>query len=164
MCYQPTVLPSIVTQKLSAENKINKEKRKVCREFFLATFNISEAFIRCALKKQTSTGILKKDQRGKHTPYNRMLPADEAYLKKHITSFPAVQSHYCRQSSTKRYLDSSLNISIMYHMYKEKRVVDNRKAVSFEKYRMVFNEFNIGFFKPKKDQCKQCLAYSGMNE
>ncbi|XP_074035227.1 uncharacterized protein [Leptinotarsa decemlineata] len=31
-------------------------------------------------------------------------------------------------------------------------------------YKSVFKEYNLGFYKPKKDQCKKCLSYSTMTE
>ena len=43
-------------------------------------------------------------------------------------------------------------------MYKEICITKNFKPVTFEKYRQIFQEYNLGFFKPKKDQCKRCLA------
>ncbi|CAG9826571.1 unnamed protein product [Diabrotica balteata] len=139
-------------------------KLTVCREFFMATLNVTDAFMRSAINKRSSNGVLEKDKRGKHQPSNKLPQDVEEFIRNHILSFPAVESHYCRKSSTKKYLDSSLNISIMYRMYKELCSTKKDKTVSFEKYRQIFCEYNLGFFKPKKDQCRKCLTFKNMSE
>ncbi|XP_044760403.1 uncharacterized protein LOC123317857 [Coccinella septempunctata] len=130
----------------------------------MATLNVTDAFMRSALKKRSSIGIQEKDKRGKHTPANKLTDNMDALIREHILSFPSVESHYCRASSTKKYLDSCLNVSIMYRMYKDMCSTKKLKPVSSEKYRQIFNEYNLGFFKPKKDQCKKCLARNQMTE
>lgn len=136
----------------------------VCREFFMATLNITDAFMRSATNKRSSNGVLEKDKRGKHQPSNKLPKDVEEFIRNQILSFPAVESHYCRKSTARKYLDSSLNISIMYRMYKELCSTQNVKSVTFEKYRQIFSEYNLGFFKPKKDQCRKCLTYKNMSE
>lgn len=44
-------------------------------------------------------------------------------------------------------------------MYKEACIVEGKTPLSLEKYRLIFNEYNLGFHKPKKDQCKICECY-----
>ncbi|KAK9731610.1 hypothetical protein QE152_g13466 [Popillia japonica] len=122
-----------------------------------------DAFIRCSLKKRTPTGILEKDKRGKHVPANKLVAENDTFMRHHITSFK-MESHYCRKKSTKKYLDSALNITIMHRMYVDLCSASSRKPVSLEKYRLVFNEYNLGFFKPKKDQCKRCLVQRSRSE
>ena len=41
-----------------------------------------------------------------------------------------IELHHCRQSSSKKYLDSTLYTSIMYRFYTEKCMDENRKSVS----------------------------------
>lgn len=143
---------------------VDGKKLTVCREFFMATLNVTDAFMRSAANKHSSNGALEQDKRGKHQPSNKLPQNVETFIRNQILSFPAVESHYCRQSSKKKYLDPCLNISIMYRMYKELCHTENVKIVTFEKYRQIFSEYNLGFFKPKKDQCKKCLAYTSMSE
>lgn len=134
------------------------------QRIFMATLNVTDAFMRSATNKCSSNGVLEKDKRGKHDPSNKLPKDAEEFLRNQILSFPAVESHYCRQTSTKKYLDSSLNISIMYRMYKELCDSQNVKIVTFEKYRQIFSEYNLGFFKPKKDQCRRYLTYKNMSQ
>ncbi|XP_072392998.1 uncharacterized protein [Diabrotica undecimpunctata] len=129
---------------------VNEEKRQVCRAFFMATLNVTDAFMRGAVAKLSSSGIVENENRGKHVPHNKLKDDDELLIREHILSFPAVEFHYCRASSTKRYLDSSLNVSIMHKLYKLKCSELNVHPVSYEKYRRVLRTYNLGFHKPKK--------------
>ncbi|CAG9773225.1 unnamed protein product [Ceutorhynchus assimilis] len=141
---------------------VDGQKMKVCREFFMSTLKVTDSFIRISLQKRSSTGIVEKDRRGKHTPANKLTDDCLQIIRDHILTFPAVESHYCRSSSKKKYLDPTLNLSIMHNMYKSLCEEKNIPPVSLEKYRQVFKEYNVGFFKPKKDQCKICLAQKNM--
>lgn len=143
---------------------VKGEKKVVCREFFMATINVTDAFIRGSLAKKTMEGFLESDKRGKHIPHNKLTDGQEAFIRNHILSFPAVESHYCRKNTNRRYLDSQLNISMMHRLYQEKCSTENQKSASLVKYRRIFKSYNLGFFKPKKDQCKKCLAFSNLSE
>ncbi|CAG9840488.1 unnamed protein product [Diabrotica balteata] len=143
---------------------VNGEKRQVCRALFMATLNVTDAFMRGAVAKLSSSGIVEKENRGKHVPHNKLKDDDELLIREHILSFPALESHYCRASSTKRYLDSALNVCIMYKLYKLKCSELNVHPVSFEKYQRVLRTYNLGFHKPKKDHCKKCLKYTNLTE
>lgn len=142
---------------------VDSQRIKVCRRFFLATFNITDSLIRSVVAKTTAEGCLEKDKRGKHPPPNKLPQTEEEHLEKHIASFPAVESHYCRKSTGRKYLDKSLNVQIMHKMYVEECKKNSLKPVSISKYRQVFRRYNLGFFKPKKDQCKFCLAYKAFS-
>lgn len=136
----------------------------VCRKFFMCTLNVTDALIRSAtIRKVNDYGRLETDERGRHEPHNKLSSAAEQFIKSHIESFPAVESHYCRKSSKKRYLDCSLNVNIMHCMYKEACDGKQIQVASLSKYRQVFKSYNLGFFKPKKDQCKTCLAFRSLS-
>jgi len=82
-----------------------------------------------------------------------------------------MESHYCRATSKRKYLDSTLSISKMYELYiqdcKEKRL-DHKYFVSCtvsEKYRKIFcEEYNLSFYKPKKDQCFLCEKFKNSDK
>jgi len=40
-------------------------------------------------------------------------------MKQHIQSYPTMDSHYCRASSSRKYLDSRLTIKKMYEQFGE---------------------------------------------
>ncbi|KAJ8938013.1 hypothetical protein NQ314_011625 [Rhamnusium bicolor] len=51
---------------------VNRTKCIVCREFFMATLNVTDAFMRRSVKKRSLNGILENDRRGKHIPSNKL--------------------------------------------------------------------------------------------
>lgn len=143
---------------------VNNEKKVVCREFVLATLNISGGYVKGALNKINSEGILEPDSRGKKVPPNKIKPDDETVIRQHILSFPAVESHYCRSGSDVKYLDASLNIATMYKEYVKLCRTKSLRAVCIEKYRSIFRSYKLSFHKPKKDLCKHCTAFKEMSQ
>lgn len=100
------------------------------------------------------------DRRGQKTPANKTPEDVILRVKAHIESFPVVESHYTRQSSKRLYLDSNLNIQKMYNLFMEKCNENQSIGVSMITYRRIFGtEYNMSFFKPKKDQCSTCNEY-----
>ncbi|KAF9416061.1 hypothetical protein HW555_006473 [Spodoptera exigua] len=88
--------------------------------------------------------------RGHHTYHNQIIKPDTIKsVCDHVRSFAPVESHYIRKSSTKLYLDGSLNISKMFQLYKDwfdssDNNIYSSKAVTERQYR------DIGFSFPKK--------------
>ncbi|XP_072384010.1 uncharacterized protein [Diabrotica undecimpunctata] len=137
----------------------NNERIKVCKTMFINTLGIKKGVVDIAMKKRTSENTTEGDNRGKHVKKVTNTTVLEN-VKSHIQSFPTVPSHYCRSSTERHYLDSSLNITLMYRLYCE--LCDSRaeEKVSLAMYRKIFNEnFNLSFHHPKKDQCRVCSHY-----
>lgn len=112
--------------------------------------------------QKTDANSAKPDGRGKSSGSSRLLSGD---IKKgiidHISLFPAVESHYCRQNTQKKYLDSFLNVSKMYSLYTDLCKANDIQPAKQSTYRWVFNtEFNIGFHVPKSDRCDLCEAFT----
>lgn len=132
---------------------------------FLRTFSISEKVVQTVSLKLQNSPAFMADRRGKHTSRPARI-SDEVKecINDHISSFPLVESHYTRERTKKKYLDSDLNISKMYRLYKEwvteKVVCEDAKNATFRQYNDIFNNHsNISFFKPKSDLCDQCEKY-----
>ena len=51
------------------------------------------------------------DGRGRHTPPNKTADWKLNLIRKHIESFPTMESHYCRADSTRLYLDAKLKMN-----------------------------------------------------
>ena len=125
---------------------------------FLNFQDINKERIYTAFKKRNnsnSTNVILPDNRGKH--YNRPFALTEEVnntVRSHINSFPVMESHYCRDCTKRRYLEEGLSISLMYRMFEKKITIDNIKTYAkFQGYRQIFvDEFNYGFFVPKKDR------------
>ncbi|CAG9763461.1 unnamed protein product [Ceutorhynchus assimilis] len=149
------------------------EREKVCQTFFLNTLGISHQVVKTVAAKlnisENNVVTIDGDNRGRNNiTKTRISQRQELLVKDHINSFEAVESHYTRKDSSKKYLPGSLNISKMFRLYmdycKENRV-DKKDIVRESMYRWIFvNKFNIGFHIPKKDQCDLCVNYQNSND
>ena len=133
---------------------------RVCKVMFHNTLNVSETHVKTCWAK-SNEGIAFPDHGLKGKASNHKLTKEqEESIFKHIKSFPVMESHYLRQQTERQYLDSNLNIEKMYDLYKEKNSNAAFDLPSSQSYRRIFCEsFNLGFHKPKKDQCTLCNAY-----
>ncbi|VEN46923.1 unnamed protein product [Callosobruchus maculatus] len=118
-----------------------------------------------ALKKSSAYGVVEPDQRGKKAPPQKKSEATINLIRDHIRSLPLVASHYCRSTTKRKYLPSGLSENRLYLDYKDycaELGVTPEKA-SF--YKHIFtSEFNIGFHRPKKDQCDYCTEFDNKND
>lgn len=138
-------------------------KIDVCKTMFLNTLGITERMTRTAWQKYDGTTTVEKDMRGFHSHHKKIV--DERMIASvcdHVKSFVPVESHYCRKSSTRLYLDGSLSIARMYILYKDwlnEERYDN-PAKTLRQYRDIVNShFNLTFHIPKKDTCDQCHVF-----
>ncbi|XP_076453198.1 uncharacterized protein LOC143288506 [Babylonia areolata] len=139
---------------------INQNVVPVCKVFFLNTLALSEQTTRTALSKITSTGTLTKDNRGGRQS-ETVVARDQMMRRKiegHIDRFPRVESHFCRESTTRDYLHPDLTKRKMYNLFlKEWNPQPN--PPSFALYKKIFKEKNLSIHRPKKDQCSLCMTY-----
>lgn len=85
-------------------------------------------------------------------------------ISDHIDRFPKVESHYCREKSTREYLSPELTKKHMYYMFL-KEWVPRVQAPSFTTYNDVFiKSKNLSIHRPKKDQCSLCMNYHKGND
>ena len=78
-------------------------------------------------------------------------------IKKHIKSYHPQVSHYRKKHPPhRRYLDSCLTITDMWHHYNS-----NHKKVSYQTYKNAFEEEKITFGPPQGDcdQCKHLVSH-----
>lgn len=137
--------------------EISSDTTRVCKEFFCNTLDISQQRVYYFFKQIQNqvTNVPRSPKKGKNTK-RITLPEKIQEIRNHIQSFPTVDSHYCRANSQKQYLEATLIISKMYDLYRVKH--DN--PVSHCIYSKVFNrEFNLSFFRPKKDLCDKCESF-----
>ena len=87
---------------------------EVCLKAFLSIHDISEKRVRNVSNKETSTGTIIKDQRGRHVSH-KLSDTQINLVRQHIGSLKTVSSHYSRAKSPHRkYLPPGLNINILY--------------------------------------------------
>jgi len=118
---------SVKKQKENDFKKINSFKYylkpedsfiRVCKTLFLNTLAISNTkvayFFEKHHKKHNNASVAKPANSGRKGTTDEQI--DD--VVSHIESFPAIESHYCRSSTTRKYLDESLNVTKMYNLYK----------------------------------------------
>lgn len=148
---------SIYTYYLHIHEKIVK----VCKKMFLDTLDISDTVVATSLNKMNCLGTSDAEKRGNQSQRSNSKNTEKEEIRRHINSFPRVESHYARKDSTRQYLESSLSLLKMYDLYVKKPQNKGCKTPASETtYRNVFNrEFNISFHKRMKDRCDICSAY-----
>lgn len=139
--------------------QIHNTNVRVCKQMFLGTLSVSNRYLQTSWSKMSEEGAISIDMRGKHNNRKRLDEQVEMEIREHIMSFDRVESHYCRSRTNREYLDGSLNISLMYELYKAKCLETGKQFAKKHHYYSVFNTFNISFHQPKKDQCSLCTNY-----
>lgn len=147
---------------------INQVKIQVCKKMFCNTLDISDKWIVTIYKKidsQETSCVVLDDKRGRHTNRPNQVPEDvKKTVTTHISEIPFVDSHYVRARSEKKYFEENLTFSKLYKLYEEWLIANSYEPelkATERQYRDIFyNGYNIGFFKPKKDQCPTCDIYT----
>jgi hypothetical protein len=139
---------------------IQGERQRVCKKAFTQLHQITNSKVDWLLRQIVAgKNAPSPDRRGKHDNRPRRTePQKVAEVKEHISQFPAETSHYSRHENPSRlYLAPTLNISLMYRLYKEWCAETKKKPTSERMYRYIFNNFfNLGFGSPKSDTCAVC--------
>lgn len=143
------------------------QRIRVCKLFFMNTLAISDKSIRTVVKKNSGsiTGIQMQDNRGKHGNQFKLDAALKDRAKEHINSIPRIESHYCRARSKREYIEGSRSIATLHRDYVDKCKAEGKGYLSYKLYYNIFvNDFNISFWKPKKDQCEDCTAFANVED
>nr|CAH7731683.1 unnamed protein product [Callosobruchus chinensis] len=85
----------------------------VCKKFFLNTLSISGQMVATVYSKMGSSGTVVEDRRGKSCKNSLLDESVKNSVRTHINAFETIESHYCRNSTQRKYLPASLNISKM---------------------------------------------------
>ncbi|KAE8746061.1 hypothetical protein FOCC_FOCC007184 [Frankliniella occidentalis] len=135
---------------------------QVCKVMFMNTLSIWDGVIDSAYKHvNETTKTPTPDKRGKHANRPRKTTEEQRQsVKTHINSYPRIPSHYVRSRIQREYVENGLTGAKMYRHYREwcseSGILEKNRA-SKSQYRHILNfEFNIGFFRPKKDKCQLC--------
>ena len=140
---------------------VGTNSRRVCKKAFIQLHMITASKV-YHIGQQVAAGRSAPSPclRGKHSNRPSRISVDmELKVKEHISLFPVDESHYLRNKTCRKYLSSSLNISIMYRLYKEWCNESCTPHVSARTYRDIFNnKFNLSFGCPKSDTCSVCDA------
>lgn len=142
---------------------INSVLTQVCQRFFTSTLGISDRFIRTVVSKDKD-GFLEDELRGKNKKSN--VPEEvKQGIREHLSSIPAIESHYTRANTEKKYIDGSKTLTQLYRDYQAWCTEVGRPSGKLSLYRHIFNyEFNMSFHSPKKDQCLTCTTYQNSDQ
>lgn len=111
--------------------KIKERKVQVCKKYFLSTLDMSQKTVYLAKQNRNSTFPMKQ---GQHT--KKRIPSEVfAAVKRHICSFPRVESHYCRRDSKREYLEGNLTVAKTYQLYQEYMERKGQPSVKLSQYR-----------------------------
>ena len=82
--------------------------------------------------------------------------------REHIKLLKKAPSHYCRDRSKSQYLEDGIKSHAhLYRLYRDLCLENNRQPARSDKYREIFqHEFNLRFFRPRKDQCDKISVYT----
>ena len=126
---------------------------QVCKTMFLSTlrFKTDARICEFAYAKQEIVGLTDTfNKRGRHS----FLSKDEGRIIQHINSYyPQAPYFQAVNSPNRRYLESKLNLQMLYDDYNAKY---KEFPVCHETYRMLFKKETIGFYRLKEDVCSVC--------
>lgn len=132
--------------KLFIKKRTSTALLHVCQASFLDILQIPRCRIsRVAEVFKETGGLVKENRGGDHTSHKNVHKLQQ--VKAFINSFKSIESHYCRSSTERKYLDSALNIKKMWRMFNEQ--AENPVKQCYEnvwqsKDRCVFKVYRIG--------------------
>jgi hypothetical protein len=136
--------------------KVNNKKERVCLNTFLETLGIREWTVRYWLGDKTETVKTTSVQREDVS----VKVSKKELVKKYLNALPKLPSHYCRQSTSKLYLEPLIQTkSQLYRLYVDYSQPRNDPVTSRKLFEDVLLQENIGIFQPKKDACDICSAH-----
>ena len=97
-------------------DKGNNIRVQVCKTFYLDTLSVSQKKVYNVHTNKTAHDTPKPDVRGTNTKKG-FSEEVKGHIRRHIKSFPVVESHYCRAHSKKQYLEAGLSITKTYELY-----------------------------------------------
>ena len=134
----------------------------VCRSAFQSVHGLTSKELALLLKKRkdSSTGPLPTDKRGKHVPATKIMGETLKHVHQHIRMLPVTSSHYSRIKNPQRqYAAEGLSIPALYSQYTQWMYEEHPDAsvVKFSFYKEVFTKsYNIAFKHPQSDVCNYC--------
>ncbi|WAQ97974.1 hypothetical protein MAR_022347 [Mya arenaria] len=143
----------------------NNARVQVCKSLFLTTIGIGEYTVygwcnNSASRipsKEDKTETRKAEQHRRHDELRQG-------VRQFLEEIPKLESHYCRASSSKLYLEPLFDtFSSLYKVYLAYCKVKKTKEAHRQVFENVFKEMNLSLFSPKKDLCDTCCSYEAGN-
>uniref|UniRef100_A0A6P7F0J9 Uncharacterized protein LOC114324759 n=1 Tax=Diabrotica virgifera virgifera TaxID=50390 RepID=A0A6P7F0J9_DIAVI len=169
----------------------SQQRIRVCKKMFLNTLCMGEwAVLNWVTTQSVRMGELQVEEEGSgddeegrengddgeniahlrsHVNREKKKDADtsrKTILKEFFNNLPKLESHYCRKTTKKLYLEQ--NWQSKAHLYREYKsycesVGKSNYIASDCLFYTVFDELNLALFSPKKDQCDLCCSFTKGN-
>jgi hypothetical protein len=150
--------------------KVGRDRVRVCQIMFLHTLCTGEWSVRNWLKNNRKSGadVLENNSRNENDAAHiskRKCEKKLRSLKEFFDQIPKMESHYCRASTMKLYLEPLWKSkSVLYEFYKSDSCSKNSlNYVSKTAFKQLFKKNNFSLFAPKKDACDICAGFKTNN-
>ncbi|CAH2002220.1 unnamed protein product [Acanthoscelides obtectus] len=145
--------------------KVENKELRVCKKMFLNTMSMKESTVLNWTKSDKLEENEKRLNDKRKQSRSKMYGGRYEALNQFFDSLPKVESHYCRASSSKLYLEPMwASTNQLYGFYKHHHCPDRGdEPVSRTIFFKEFNKRNLSIYVPKKDLCDTCVAYDAKN-
>lgn len=136
---------------------LGRDRLRVCKKMFLNTLGVNEWVIKKWIKSDLEVNhqILPNEQ-----PSSARIKL----LHEFFDTLPKLESHYCRASTSKLYLEPIWQSkSHLYRVYKDFCGDRNERPLSIATLHKEFDNKKLSLYKPKKDQCDTCVSFETGN-
>lgn len=146
--------------------KRNGDNIRVCKKMFLSTLDLNEWMVKNWVVAADNSKL--KDSKDISMPTKKRMPAELKIrintLETFLNDLPKLESHYCRSSSNRLYLEPLYQTKTdVYQVYKDFCDTNGVKELSLAHFKKEMKIKNIFIHKPKKDQCDICIGYKTKN-
>lgn len=142
--------------------KIEDTNVRVCRTMYLNTLNLGRWTVHNWKHNEKCVDIVKTTKPATNNE-NRMKPFEKErrHLNVFLDALPVMESHYCRASSSRKYLLPEWSSKqALYNFYVSDHCQEkNIKPLSRTHFNQALDVRNISLFRPKKDECEKCAGY-----
>lgn len=145
--------------------KVDMERIRVCKRMFGGTLGLRETMLLNWIKESDSTDH-GNDIGNRRSEVRRVKFAEKnSAISQFLQSLPKMESHYCRSSTKKMYLEPLWHSNAeLYKFFKQKYCVEHKvEAGSIHTFMKLFEEMNLSLYIPKKDLCDTCESYNTKN-
>lgn len=123
---------------------------------FLSTLSIKRGMLRGWLINPVSSPEI-LDQQGVNDSKNIV---SKTFLINYLHNLDRVESHYCRNKTSKRYLAATFTSKAdVYNDYLTDCSTNKVKPMSYFTFSKCFDAENLAIFRPRNDECDTCVGY-----
>lgn len=139
------------------------DKYKVCKKMYLNTLNIGEWSVHNWTKNEDrDEAELIPEKTRRNSSVKAFEDIGRNHAKEFFNNLPKLESHYCRKTTSKLYLEQIWQSKEQLYREYVKQLSDkgiNEFKVSQKIFFQEFDAMNLSLFSPKKDQCDVCCAF-----